>query len=60
MELTVVKLLMDPPLTSMSEPEKLPLCASLRVNVNDNVLSLLVAPLLTSAAVIVIVGAVLS
>ena len=44
----------------MSAPEKSPLCDSLSVNVNESVLSLLLAPLLTSAAVIVIVGDVLS
>ena len=50
---------MAPPLTVISPTAKLEV-ASLEVNVNDNVLSLLVAPSLTSAEVIVMVGGVTS
>ena len=51
------KLLIDPPLTVISPAAKFAV-ASLDVKVNDNVESLLKSPSLTSAAVIVIVGAV--
>jgi hypothetical protein len=50
---------MAPPLTVISPEAKLEV-ASLDVNVNDNVLSLLVSPSLTSLEVIVMVGAVVS
>ena len=53
--LTAEKLLMVPPDTVMSPDAKF-VVASLDVKVNDSVLSLLVSPLLTSAAVIVTVG----
>ena len=56
-ELVDAKLLRDPPLTVISLSAKF-VVASLDVKVNDSVLSLLVSPLLTSAAVIVSVGAV--
>ena len=59
-ELVDAKLLMDPPLTVISPAAKF-VVASLDVNVNDNVLSLVLEPLLfTSEAVIVMVGDVTS
>ena len=54
-ELVDAKLLMDPPLTVISPAAKF-VVASLDVNVNDNVLSLVVEPLSTLGSKIVIVG----
>ena len=58
-ELVDAKLLIAPPLTVMSADAKF-VVASLDVNVSANVPSFDVSPSLTSAAVIVIVGATLS